>query len=321
PQQNNTKPPLPREGVTEYAYIIAGHGSKSDWMKAHLLPYKGDMTKTVQITNLGAPPAPYHAMVGASEFTYKLAGINLSGQLGRYIVVDPQRLTPRSKADFQIIKGQTSLDVLGKDVATKPLSVALEYRNIASDFTPWARSTVTDSSSSSYNRVEAQRGQRGWNFTASTTVFPANPVDVGLTYDIYTKDSSSYNSYTLSLGTQYAGYNVSNKITSSSVTLAVSRSLQLGIPVIAKFIPKYEVGFSSGSTTSTFSLDSTWAIGGFRNIELDASYKVTNGSTAKTLLTAAYKSPNGWELEAGWSSDDAAAKDERYLTLYYKLSL
>ncbi|MBE3577577.1 MAG: hypothetical protein IMX00_07780 [Limnochordales bacterium] len=321
PQKNLSKPPLPREGVTSYKYIVAGHGSKADWMKLHLLPYKGDMTKTVQILNVDAPLEPYHAMVGATEFTYKLAGINLSGQMGRYITVDPRQSTPKSTADFQIIKGQTSLDVLGKDVATKPLSLELEYRNIATGFTPWARSTETDSTKSGYNRIEAQRGQRGWNFTVKTTVIPENPVDVGFTYDTYTKDSKSYHSYTLSLGTKYAGYDLSNKVTSSGVTFAVSRSLQLGIPAVTKFIPKYELEFASGSTTSTLSLDSTWAIGGFRNIELDASYEVTNGSAAKTTLTAEYKSPNGWELEAGWSSDDAAAQDERYFTLYYKLSL
>lgn len=321
PQENLTKPPLPRKGVTPYAYIVAGHGSKATWMKQHLQPYKGDMTKTVQLVNMDAALEPYHAAVGATEFSYKVGGVNLSGQVGRYIVVDPRQDTPRSVADFQIVKGETSLSVLGSDIATKPLSLALEYRNIAAGFTPWARSTDTDPSSSSYNRIEAQRGQRGWNFTAKTTAFPANPVDVGLNYDTYTKGDKSYQSYTLSLGTRYAGYDLANVISPGSVSFAISRSLELGMPVITKFVPKYEVKFGSGSTVSTLSLDSTWTIGGFQGIELDASHQIAADSAVKTVITASYKSPNGWELKTGWSSDDAAARDERYFKLYYKVSL
>ena len=300
-----------------YDYVIAAYKYRPEpfnWMRTHL---RGRLNETIQLHNLETVPTPYHALVGAAEFTYNLAGIDLSGQVGRYIVDDP-RNSDLSKADFKVIKGKTTLAVLGKEVATKPLSLTLEYRNIESGFMPWARSTETRSDYSGYNRIEALRGQKGWNFNASTTVFPENPVDVSLTYDTYVKDSQTTTSYTLVLATKYAGYNLTNTLSSSESSVEISRPLQLGIPAITKFTPAYKLTLA-GTPKHTFSLDSNWAVGGFKGIEVDVTYEA-QGSSTTTSLAASYNAPNGWGFSAGWKQpDDQSTTNDTYLKVYYKI--
>lgn len=171
---------------TAYAYVLAGHESKATWLKDNC-----PVRSTVQILDSANNPVdlstmikPYREAIYAVEAAYKLAGINLSGQWGRQVVVDPRPADSKPNQDFtagfRTLTASTDLDILDKVMATKPLSLSLAYRNIDKDFVPWA--ALKDSSS---NPIYGQRDQRGFKLTASTTVFPDNPVDVSLELDTY----------------------------------------------------------------------------------------------------------------------------------------
>ncbi|MBE3577576.1 MAG: hypothetical protein IMX00_07775 [Limnochordales bacterium] len=306
-----------------YVYVIAARYSTSQtWMRQHLKPFTGQMDKRV-ILQAEEKPYPYTEMVGAVEGAYRVAGFDLKGQAGRFVAISkhPWEEVEPIKGDFRIFSIGTQLDILGKEVATKPLSLNIEYRSIDSDFTPWARSTDTDSLSDKYNRIEAQRGQKGINFVASTAFLPENPVDTKLTFDSYTKENKNYQSMSLELATVVSGYELTSKLGTDGTEVGVARNLDLGIKDITKFRPSLKLVMSPNSTTPTsvLGLSAVVSLGGFRNINLDASHEAT-GDESVTTFTGSYKAPNGWELKAGWTSDKEKV-DDTYISLYYKVNL
>jgi len=263
--------------------------------------------------------------------------LRLKGQLGRLVTTEhitpkqpglpTQKESSKSFASFYIVSASTDVPI-GTELAAKPLTLTGEYRNIDEGFTPWARSTVTDTSESGYNRIEAQRGQRGFNLVASSTIVPENPVDIKLTLDSYTRGEEKSQTATLELATKLAGYELASKLGTDSTELAVAREINLGIKDITKFKPSYTVTLGADSSSSyKLALDMVVSLGAFRGIAANFGYetKLQAGQQNATTITSAsatYKAPNGWELSGGWvSPDDTSTRDDTYLRLYYKVNI
>ncbi|MBE3584122.1 MAG: hypothetical protein IMX01_08420 [Limnochordaceae bacterium] len=351
----------PPTANTSYSYVIAAYMYEStgayQWMKSHLQPYEGTHNPVVFQPSGGTDSHRYTEAVGAIEGAYTIAGLRLNGQFGRMMTSDqvtpkPSSVAPaavnsfgvrpwdlpkepakssKSSASFFIVSASTDVPV-GAELATKPLTLTVEYRNINEGFVPWARSTVTDPSQEGYNRIEAQLGQNGFNFVASTTVLPANPVDVKVTVDSYTKGQERSQTSSLEMATRLASYEVSGKLATDGAGLGVARNINLGIPDITKLRPSYTFTIDPSSQVKhTLALSTEFNLGGFKKITAEFSYELaskvdptTNKSflDAATTATASYTAPNGWSLNAGWKDpDDPTKRDDTFFNLYYKVNI
>lgn len=320
-----------------YEYVITAYKDPAlQWIRDHIKPY-AETEQRVMWESSYIDVHNYAEAVGALEGTYAIAGLRLKGQLGRLVTTEhitpkqpglpTQKESSKTFASFYIVSASTDVPI-GTELAAKPLTLTGEYRNIDEGFTPWARSTVTDTSESGYNRIEAQRGQRGFNLVASSTIVPENPVDIKLTLDSYTRGEEKSQTATLELTTKLAGYELASKLGTDSTELAVAREINLGIKDITKFKPSYTVTLGADSSSSyKLALDMVVSLGAFRGIAANFGYetKLQAGQQNATTITSAsatYKAPNGWELSGGWvSPDDTSTRDDTYLRLYYKVNI
>lgn len=315
---------------TDYGFLLAAHGSSVTWADAHLqvgqkIKFIHPVTKEEISPDDVGVKQDYKELVGALEASYKLLGLDINGKFGRQIRFEGT-YAPQV-TNFQLVTVSSQLDVLGKDVATKPLSLTLGFRNIDQEFWPWAASTVVDSSSSSYNYIHHHRDEVGIKVTASTSILPDNPIDVTVETESFIKKSQPSNPATttnsLSLATKLGAFSVNTSVKTSGMSFSVSRSLPVWTP-LESLTPTYTLTMpTDGSVTQEVKLEGKLSLGGFKSISTTATYTATRTATgtssATTSLLAKYTAPNGLNFEAKLTRpDDTSSRGDTYAKVSYK---
>ncbi|MBE3584123.1 MAG: hypothetical protein IMX01_08425 [Limnochordaceae bacterium] len=340
--------PRPDKPSGNVAYILAGHDyqdptppyapngpQNASWITTYLHP--GDTVRFEngpgkQVDPVHPDKAPGSEAFGGIELQGKHANVSWSLKAARQVVVDPNpvaypKMLPYQQftAGMYMASASTTLEVPGKELATKPLQLTLDWRNIDANFHPWPSSTQTDPTQSYYNYVYAHRDQQGIHFNAKTTVFPAQPVDLTLDTDSYTKKSAptagTTRSYSLTAATTLRGYSFTSTLSSDATSIQVSRSLPAVGP-ISSITPTYKLTFAT-PLKHEVQVDVKLSVGGFRDISTTTNY-TAQGSNTTTSIQASYTSPNGWALAGKWTGwSDPTKKptvDDNYATVSYSLS-